>query len=75
MNMKIWMKKASQEQRDALAAEANTSVGYLWQLAGGHRRAGVDMAKALVKASIKVTPDSALTLDGLRPDIWGLQVA
>lgn len=69
------MKTADQGQREALAKEAETSVGYLWLLAGGHRRAGVGKAKALVSAAAKVTPGMPLTLAELRPDIWGLEAA
>ena len=31
------MKRLSPEQREELAMRAGTSVGYLYQLAGGHR--------------------------------------
>lgn len=75
MNLKNWMKKTDSAQRQRLADCADTSVGYLWQLAGGHRKPGVETAKALVKASQRVTPTAPMTLDALRPDIWGERVA
>ena len=39
---------------DRLAAAASTTVAYLYQLAGGHRRASAEMAIALEVASRKV---------------------
>lgn len=75
MNVKNWLRNADALQRQQLADEAKTSVGYLWQLAGDHRKPGVEKAKALVSASELITPDMPLSLADLRPDIWGRSVA
>lgn len=64
--LRDWLAKASTEQRETLAKEARTSVAYLWQLAGGHRKASLKLAKALQDAS-----SGALTIEGLRPDVFG----
>lgn len=32
-----WLRVARRDEREALAALAGTTVGYLYQLAGGHR--------------------------------------
>ncbi|GAB3099812.1 hypothetical protein G8770_03670 [Aestuariicella hydrocarbonica] len=75
MKLNSWMKEASPELRSKLAAEARTSVGYLWQLAGEHRKPGAVMARRLVDASFVVTPDKPLRLEDLRPDIWDFKAA
>ncbi len=64
--LRDWLAKASTEERESLAKEARTSVAYLWQLAGGHRRASLKLAKKLQDAS-----GGKLTIEGLRPDIFG----
>ncbi|MCE3025758.1 hypothetical protein [Salinicola sp. DM10] len=65
-----WLKRTTAEERETLAANAGTSVGYIWQLAGGHRKASLGMAKRLQEASF-----GELTIQGLRPDIFGDQKA
>lgn len=62
-----WLNSHTDGERSALAASASTSVGYLWQLAGGHRKASVELAARLNKASKGV-----LTLEGMRPDLHEL---
>ena len=62
--MKTYLKQAAPEERKALAVVVGSSVGYFYLIAGGHRKAGIELCKALVKAEPK------LTLHGLRPDIW-----
>lgn len=57
MNVKQWMAKATEDEREKVAKEAKTSVGYLWQLSGNHRQPSPRMAKALEVASRKITPD------------------
>lgn len=65
MDMKTYLRQASPEERSALAAEVKSSVGYFYLLAGGHRHASTKLCQKLVSAEPK------LTLQGLRPDIWG----
>jgi hypothetical protein len=64
MDMKTYLKQASQEERESLAVKVDSSVGYFYLIGGGHRNAGKDLCKALVAAEPK------LTLHELRPDIW-----
>lgn len=63
-HLRDWLASASAERREEVAGKAATSVGHLWQLAGGHRRASFDLAERLQKAS-----DGEITVAGLRPDL------
>lgn len=64
--LRNWLSNNPQAQREIVANEAGTSVAYLWQLAGGHRKASLEMAKRLQDATA-----GNLTIEGLRPDIFG----
>ena len=50
----LWLQKADVDARELLAKKADTSVAYLYQIAGGHRRASAELAIALEAASKKV---------------------
>jgi len=63
--LRDWLGQTNNEERQALADRARTSVAHLWQLAGGHRKASLELAKRLEDAS-----RGALTIEGLRPDIF-----
>ena len=65
--LREWLHGATEADRERLAKEASTSVAYLWQLAGGHRKASIELASRLQAASA-----GALTIAGLRPDIHAL---
>lgn len=67
MQLREWLRGATENERDALAKGAGTSVAYLWQLAGGHRKASIELASRLQAAS-----NGAITVAGLRPDICAL---
>jgi hypothetical protein len=69
MDMATYLKQAAPEERQALADTAGTSVGYLYLIGGGHRRASPKLCRALHSA------DARLTLCELRPDIWGQAAA
>lgn len=45
--LKAWMSSATVDEQDTLASRANTSRGYLYQLAGGHRQASADLGAAI----------------------------
>ncbi|MCY1248114.1 hypothetical protein D9M71_88340 [compost metagenome] len=62
--LRDWLAKASAEERERVALAAKTTVGHLWQLAGGHRKASAELAERLQDAS-----GSAITIAGLRPDL------
>lgn len=59
-----WLHAAPNAERERVATEAGTSVAYLWQLAGGHRKATFELAARLLAAT-----RGALTLEGMRPDL------
>ncbi|MAB24950.1 MAG: hypothetical protein CMK78_11465 [Pseudomonadales bacterium] len=63
-HLRDWLAQAPNSRRESVAAEAGTTVGHLWQLSGGHRRASAELAMRLQKAS-----GGEITLAGLRPDI------
>lgn len=69
MDMKAYLKQAGPEEREALAKKVGSSVAYFYQIAGGHKKAGAQLCKALVEA------ESRLTLAELRPDIWSRENA
>lgn len=63
-HLREWLASATNERRHDVAAVAKTTVGHLWQLAGGHRKASVDLAERLQDAS-----EGEITIAGLRPDL------
>lgn len=65
--LREWLHGSTEAERERLAKDAGTSVAYLWQLAGGHRKASIELASRLQGASA-----GALTIAGLRPDIHAL---
>lgn len=64
MDMKTYLKQAAPEARETLATKVGSSVAYFYQIAGGHKKPGPQLCKALVDA------EPLLTLAELRPDIW-----
>jgi len=70
MDIKTWMNAATKKERARMAAAANTTVPYLWQLAGGHRNTGYPLAMKIVGATTAITPDRIIKRCDLRPDIW-----
>ena len=65
--LREWLHTANEAEREQLAKDASTSVAYLWQLAGGHRKASIELASRLQAASA-----GRLTIAGLRPDLPAL---
>lgn len=54
-----WLKRNGAQHREELAISANTSVAYLYQLAGGHRTPSLSLALKIKKATQgEVTPES-----------------
>lgn len=70
MNIKDFLNNLTPVAVAEFAARAETTVGHLAQLKGGHRKPSPEFAKRLVAASFGV-----LTLAELRPDVWGQLVA
>lgn len=50
-DMQAWLNKATPEERRRVADESGISVGYLWLIAGGHRKPSEDVAVSLHKAT------------------------
>ena len=50
-DMQRWLTKACNEVRLRVADEAGISIGYLWLIAGGHRKPSEDVATKLHKAT------------------------
>ena len=49
-----WLHSHNEQEREALASAASTSVAYLWQLAGGHRKASAELAARLQLSLIHI---------------------
>jgi hypothetical protein len=56
--MKVWMENATTEEQKQLCEMAETSRGYLYQLAGGFRSASAELA-ARVEEATKVLAKSS----------------
>lgn len=67
MDLQTLLRTIEPREREALAKRAKTSVGYLYLLAGGHRKPSPKLARKLV------TVEPRLTLPDLRPDLWAAQ--
>lgn len=78
MRLKDFGKRLTTREREDFCRLAETSSAYLSQCMSGHRRPSSTMAQMYVRASKQLFPDSPekwLTLEGLRPDIWGRRAA
>jgi DNA-binding transcriptional regulator YdaS (Cro superfamily) len=49
--LRLWMQAASPEERESLAAAIGSSVGQLYQYAGGHRNASAERAGRIEAAT------------------------
>lgn len=54
MSLKMWIRAASTDEMMALAREAGTSRGQLYQLANGGRKASAELAGNIAQASKKL---------------------
>lgn len=63
-HLREWLASATASRRQQVAESAKTTVGHLWQLAGGHRKASAELAERLQDASA-----GEITIAGLRPDL------
>ena len=73
MDIKSFADRLQPEQRKAFVKLAGTNLAYFSQIANGHRRASTELARRFVDASQQIfedEPESWLTLNGIRPDIW-----
>lgn len=60
-----YMRITTRRERERLAREYGTTVAYLYQLAGGHRRAGAALTLKLERATF-----GAVCRCDLRPDLF-----
>ena len=51
---KVWMRAATPEEQELLAAEIGTSREYLYQLSGGFRKASPERGAAIEEVSSKM---------------------
>jgi hypothetical protein len=63
--MKQFLKEFGREEGGRLAKASGTTLAYLDQIAGGHRKPGFDLTKRLVQES-----GGRLSRIGLRPDVY-----
>jgi hypothetical protein len=63
-HLREWLAATPVDERKRVAQKAGTTVGHLWQLAGGHRKASAELAERLQDAS-----NARITIAGLRPDL------
>ena len=62
--LKEWLQNHDQAQREQLADKCSTSIGYLYQLAGGHRFPSLKLSMRIEKYTDgQVEPKSFLNLD------------
>lgn len=50
-DMQAWLTNACANERQRVADESGISVGYLWLIAGGHRKPSEDVAVRLHRAT------------------------
>ncbi len=65
MELRHYMHIAHPRERQRLAQESGTTVGYLYQVAGGHRRPGAALALRVERAT-----RGAVCRCRLRPDLF-----
>lgn len=70
MNVKEWLHAASNDERALLVKELGTSMAYLWQIAGGHRKGSPEFANSLQAATTGITPDRIINREDVLPDIF-----
>lgn len=63
--LRLLLLRLSRAEKERLADKIGTSVQYLQQISGGHRKASVNMA-----VSIECATKGVITREVLRPDIF-----
>ncbi len=66
MKLSDYLRKLTEIRRMDYAQRAQTTVAYLYQIAGGHSRAGAKLAKRLATES-----EGFVSVQELRPDLYG----
>lgn len=74
MELRDYLKALEPELRERLAAAAETTVPYLYQLAGGHRAASANLCVKLEQASEELfrkgLTGERITREDLRPEFF-----
>jgi DNA-binding transcriptional regulator YdaS (Cro superfamily) len=65
MDMKRYLNSIDEKERIAVAEKAGTTVGYLWQISGNHRKPG-----ALLARKIERVTGGRVKASSLRPDYF-----
>lgn len=68
MDLKSFWKSLSEDTRERLAQEADTSTGYLYLIVLGHKTPSAEKAKAISEAASRIGLE--LPKYALRPDLW-----
>ena len=63
--LRRWLKISTGGQRAAVCTIAKTTVGNLYQIAGGHTGMSIDMARAIHGAIKEITPDYPMEFNEL----------
>lgn len=71
MNLNDWLKQATQEERELLANQCETTTAYLYQIAGGHRAGSAVLARKIEEQTTAISPDRVVSKNLLRPDVFG----
>jgi hypothetical protein len=66
VDLRTYIKALEPEAREVYAKACETTVAYLWQIAGGHSVPSPKLAKLLAANS-----GNQVSRGQLRPDIWG----
>lgn len=69
MKLNAWMRE-HKTLKGALAEKLGTSIGVLYQYAGGHVRMGPVRAREFEDATRELTPDAIVTRAESRPDLF-----
>lgn len=69
MEIREWLRNSSLCEKESLIKKVNTTIGYLRQLAGKHKRPGWKLALQLEEATKEITPGRVISKNQLRPDI------
>lgn len=70
MNLSDYLDTLDRAAKEAFAERAGTTIEYLQQLKGSHRKPSVELSRKFVEAS-----NGVVTLAGCRPDIWPSETA
>lgn len=69
MNLSTWMRE-HKTLKGTLADALGSSVGVLYQYAGGHVRMGPVRAREIEDVTRELTPDAVVTRAESRPDLF-----